>query len=214
MVTYANRAGRWASRFATRVDAAELERLATGILGTIDEVSSNRWEAAVKRAADQPGQIRPEKIKALTDSFAREVSAAGAAAGVVAASPAFGTAATLLTATAELAWFTARAGDLISAFKTHAPELIPPVRAAIEGGQADLNFVRLNADRWAEVPAISFDYAVMERTKAIQMLPLDMEWNDVGDWPALLDVLNIRQPPDVDDITFRQQVAQRLIKYS
>jgi hypothetical protein len=113
VVTYANRAGRWASRFATRVDAAELERLATGILGTIDEVSSNRWEAAVKRAADQPGQIRPEKIKALTDSFAREVSAAGAAAGVVAASPAFGTAATLLTATAELAWFTARAGDLI-----------------------------------------------------------------------------------------------------
>jgi len=112
-VTYADRAGRWAAKLAARVDAAEFERLAAGMLGTIDEVSSNRWEAAVKRAAAQPGRIRPEKIKALTDSFAREVSAAGAAAGVVAASPAFGTGATLLTATAELAWFTARAGDLI-----------------------------------------------------------------------------------------------------
>jgi hypothetical protein len=113
VVTYSARAGRWASRFAARVDPAELEKLATGILGTIDEVSSNRWEAAVKRAAAQPGRIRPEKLKALTDSFAREVGAAGAAAGVVAASPAFGTAATLLTATAELGWFTARAGDLV-----------------------------------------------------------------------------------------------------
>jgi EcsC protein family len=112
-VTYADRAGRWATRLAARVDAAELERLTAGVLGTIDEVSNNRWDAAVKRAAAQPGRIRPEKIKALTDAFARELGAAGAAAGVVAASPAFGTTATLLSATAELGWFTARAGDLI-----------------------------------------------------------------------------------------------------
>ena len=112
-MTYSDRAGRWAARLAARVDAAELERLTAGVLGTIDEVSNNRWDAAVKRAAAQPGRIRPEKIKALTDSFAREVGAAGAAAGAVASSPAFGTTATLLTATAELGWFTARAGDLI-----------------------------------------------------------------------------------------------------
>ena len=83
------------------------------MLGTIDEVSSNRWDAAVKRAAAQPGHIRPEKIKALTDSFAREVTAAGAAAGVVAASRRSEPARPCSTATAELAWFTARAGDLI-----------------------------------------------------------------------------------------------------
>lgn len=112
-MTYAERASEWVSKLAARVDPAELERLASGILSTVDEVSSNRWEAAVQRAAAQPGHIRPEKIKAVTDSFTREVTAAGAAAGVVAASPAFGTATTLLTATAELAWFTARAGDLV-----------------------------------------------------------------------------------------------------
>ena len=112
-VTYAERAGHWASQFASRINTADFERLTTGLLGTIDEVSSSRWDAAVKRAAVQPGQIRPEKIKALTDSFAREVTAAGAAAGAIAASPAFGTSATLLTAAAELAWFTGRAGDLI-----------------------------------------------------------------------------------------------------
>lgn len=83
--------------------------------------------------------------------------------------------------------FLARAGDLISAFKTHAPELIPPVRAAIEGGQADLNFVRLNADRWAEVPAISFDYAVMEKATNVTAVPVDCGWNDLGSWDALIE---------------------------
>ena len=52
-------------------------------------------------------------MKALTDSFARELGAFGAGAGAAAATPAVGTTATLLAAMAELAWFTGRAGDLI-----------------------------------------------------------------------------------------------------
>lgn len=83
------------------------------MLEAIDEVSSARWDAAVERAAALPGGIRPEKIKSLTDSFARELGAAGAAAGAAAVAPAVGTAATVLATTAELGWFTARAGDLI-----------------------------------------------------------------------------------------------------
>lgn len=89
------------------------DHLATRMLTVIDDVSSNRWEAAVRRAAAVRGEIRPEKVKAVTDAFAREVGAAGAAVGAVAAAPTIGTAATLCAATAELAWFTTRAGDLI-----------------------------------------------------------------------------------------------------
>ncbi|MEI6705253.1 MAG: ABC transporter permease subunit, partial [Deltaproteobacteria bacterium] len=59
------------------------------------------------------GQIRPDKVKALTDAFAREVAVVGAAAGVAAAAPAVGTTATFLASAAEIAWFTGRAGDLI-----------------------------------------------------------------------------------------------------
>lgn len=83
------------------------------MLEAIDEVSANRWEAAKRRADSLPGDIRPEKIEALSLSFSRELGAAGAAAGAVAISPAVGTGATLFTAIAELGWFTARAGDLI-----------------------------------------------------------------------------------------------------
>ncbi len=104
---------KWAQRLAQKIDPGEAERLSKRMLDTIDEVSANRWDAAVKRAAELPGTIRPEKVKALSDSFARELGAAGAAAGAAAASPLVGTAATMLATTAELAWFTGRAGDLI-----------------------------------------------------------------------------------------------------
>ena len=111
MRTYSAR--EWAERLTMRVSPADIERLGRTMLVTIDRVSSSRWEAAVGRAAALGGDVRPEKMKALTDSFARELGAFGAGAGAAAATPAVGTTATLLAAMAELAWFTGRAGDLI-----------------------------------------------------------------------------------------------------
>jgi hypothetical protein len=103
----------WIARLAGRINPADAERIAQKMLASVDEVSAKRWDAAVKRAAALPGEIRPDKVKALVDSFALELGAFGAGAGVAAAAPAVGTAATLMATTAELAWFTTRAGDLI-----------------------------------------------------------------------------------------------------
>lgn len=103
----------WTARLVARVNPDDLLRISQNVLAAIDEVSSQRWDAATRRADALPGTIRPEKITALTDSFSRELGAAGAAAGAAAVAPTVGTAATLLATTAELGWFTARAGDLI-----------------------------------------------------------------------------------------------------
>lgn len=103
----------WTARLASRLRPEDVEKLSERMLAAIDDVSRNRWQAAKVRAAGLPGEIRPEKITALTTSFARELGAAGAAAGAAAVAPAVGTGATLLASVAELAWFTGRAGDLI-----------------------------------------------------------------------------------------------------
>lgn len=96
-----------------RVNAADFEVVAKALLAGVERTTSARWEAAVARAATLPGDVRPEKLKALSDSFARELGAVGAAAGIAAATPLVGTTATLMAATAELGWFTARSGDLV-----------------------------------------------------------------------------------------------------
>ena len=96
-----------------RANPADVERISKAMMASIDEVSGARWEAGLERAANLPGDLRPEKIQSLTRSFAREMALVGAGAGAAAATPLVGTTATVLAATAELAWFTARAGDLI-----------------------------------------------------------------------------------------------------
>lgn len=99
--------------YAQRFAAMDLETAAQVLLSGVEKAAGARWEAAVARAAELPGDVRPEKIRALSDSFARELGAVGAAAGIAAATPVVGTAATMMAATAELGWFTARSGDLI-----------------------------------------------------------------------------------------------------
>lgn len=99
---------------ATQLGASlDLDALGDKMIASIDEVSTSRWEAAVERAAALPGELRPDKVRALTTSFSRELAAAGAAAGAAAAAPAVGTTASLLAAFGELAWFTGRSGDLV-----------------------------------------------------------------------------------------------------
>ena len=98
---------------SARARQVDMSGVADILLAAIDKAAESRWDAAVERAVALPGDIRPQKIRALTTSMSHELAAAGAAAGLAAAAPVVGTAATLATSAAELAWFTTRAGDLI-----------------------------------------------------------------------------------------------------
>lgn len=79
--------------------------------------------------------------------------------------------------------FTARA--ILAAFAAHVPHLLAPVRAAVEAARPDLGFLRLAAGPWAEVEAISIDYAVMERAGNVLVMPYAGVWSDLGDWVAV-----------------------------
>jgi hypothetical protein len=107
------KAAEWSLRLVERLGPERSVKLANSMLEAIDDVAAHRWEAAKKRADRLTGDIRPEKVGALTRSMSRELGAAGAAAGATAAAPTVGTAATLAATMSELAWFTGRAGDLV-----------------------------------------------------------------------------------------------------
>lgn len=65
------------------------------------------------------------------------------------------------------------------------PETLEAAREALDGASADLGFTRLGKAGFEKAPKISIDYAVMEKTRAAAMLPLDVGWNDVGSWSSL-----------------------------
>ncbi len=81
--------------------------------------------------------------------------------------------------------FLFRIGDLLDAFQAHAPDLLEPVKAAVEGGREDLSLFRLAEDPFARARAISFDFAIMEKAERVAAVPLTAPWSDLGAWDAL-----------------------------
>ncbi len=85
---------------------------------------------------------------------------------------------------------------ILAAFEAHAPDLIAPVRAAVEGGVEDLDFFRLAEAPFAQAEDISIDYAVMERADNLAVAPFDGGWNDLGSWSTVW----LESGPDGDGV--------------
>lgn len=81
--------------------------------------------------------------------------------------------------------FVFRARDYMDEIKKFHPEIEAAARAAMKEGERDLDFYRLDETAFSGAPAISVDYAVMEKTDRAAMVPLASQWNDVGSWANL-----------------------------
>jgi len=70
----------------------------------------------------------------------------------------------------------------------HRPDILAGSREASENATRDLDFFRLYEQAFAACPADSIDYAVMEKTDAAAVLPVDIGWSDVGSWETLWQI--------------------------
>ena len=78
-----------------------------------------------------------------------------------------------------------RADVMGEAARRHAPALLSAVEAALAGARRDLDFCRLDPAAWARAPAISLDYAIMEKASNLSVMPYEGHWSDLGDWAAV-----------------------------
>lgn len=84
--------------------------------------------------------------------------------------------------------FMFRADSYMKELEQNNPAMAAACRAAVDNGQSDLDFYRLDHENFAKCPNDSIDYAVMEHTRNGVVVPLDAGWSDVGSWGALWDV--------------------------
>ena len=71
-------------------------------------------------------------------------------------------------------------GVMLDAFKAHTPELADAVE--------NMSYDQM-VKAYETLPRQSIDYAVMEKAAGILCVPLDIEWNDIGSWDSLYEIL-------------------------
>ena len=77
------------------------------------------------------------------------------------------------------------AQDFLSAICDYHPQIKQHISASLDNAVSDLDFLRLNAEEYGQCERISVDYAVMERSQTVKMIPLHCQWNDIGSWSSL-----------------------------
>jgi len=84
--------------------------------------------------------------------------------------------------------FMFKATMLIDELTTHSPEIVTSVNGAVNNAKQDLDFIRLNKKAFESSPSNSIDYAIMEKSDNVVVVPLDAGWSDVGSWSTLYDI--------------------------
>jgi mannose-1-phosphate guanylyltransferase/mannose-1-phosphate guanylyltransferase/mannose-6-phosphate isomerase len=77
---------------------------------------------------------------------------------------------------------------LIAELRRLEPDLLAACVQAINDGAADSDFLRLDPEAFGLARSVAIDVAVMERTDAAVVVPVDCAWADVGSWSSIWDV--------------------------
>jgi mannose-1-phosphate guanylyltransferase len=81
------------------------------------------------------------------------------------------------------------AGAMLREMAQHCPDILQATLACLDKSSSQATGsgqpLSLDATSFAKVPDNSIDYAVMEKTQAIAMVPCQIGWSDIGSWAAV-----------------------------
>jgi len=83
--------------------------------------------------------------------------------------------------------FLASAATWRSELAQHAPEILFAAAKSLDSSEQVGNIVHVGEEAFASSPAKSIDYAVMEHSHRVMVVPVSMGWSDIGSWQALVE---------------------------
>jgi mannose-1-phosphate guanylyltransferase/mannose-6-phosphate isomerase len=84
------------------------------------------------------------------------------------------------------------AGAMLEQMQSHCPDILAATKACMAKSRLaqGQGFVQMELDSasFKDVPSESIDYAVMEKSSNVAVVPCDIGWSDIGSWNALGDL--------------------------
>ena len=81
--------------------------------------------------------------------------------------------------------FYLRKDSIINNFKKYQPNIYRNCNKAIKKAKYKNNVYYLNKQSFLKATSKSFDYAILEKTKDINAIKLDIAWSDLGSWKEI-----------------------------
>ena len=85
--------------------------------------------------------------------------------------------------------FCFKAGVFLDELKTYSPEIYETSKIAFENATNTNNLIRIKHEDMANIPEDSIDYAVMEKSNIVKVIPSNISWSDVGSFDSLYEEL-------------------------
>ena len=96
--------------------------------------------------------------------------------------------------------FCFKAGIFLDELEKHSPNIFEMSKIAFENAKKG-NIVRIDYDDMKNIPEDSIDYAVMEKSDIVKVVPSNIGWSDVGSFDSLYNEL----PKDENGNTINSQ---------
>jgi len=94
--------------------------------------------------------------------------------------------------------FCFKAGVFLDELKEHSLEIYESVKEAYKNRKTDNNQTRIPFEYMEKIVEDSIDYAVMEKSKKVKVIPSDIDWNDVGSFDSLIDEIESNKAIEIN----------------
>ena len=84
--------------------------------------------------------------------------------------------------------FMFKASSYLEELKQFRPDIYDACKVSLDKSESDLDFLRINKEKFEACPSESIDYAVMEKTTNAVVVPMAAGWSDIGSWSSLWDI--------------------------
>lgn len=81
--------------------------------------------------------------------------------------------------------FCFQAGVFLDELKVFSPEIFQACQSCIDKAEREGSLVRPRLEDMKVIPSNSIDYAVMEKSSKVKVVPADIDWSDLGSFDAL-----------------------------
>ncbi len=100
--------------------------------------------------------------------------------------------------------FCFKAGVFLDELQKHSLRIYEASCSAYKAASASSSLIRIKLEDMQNIPEDSIDYAVMEKSSKVKVVPSDIDWSDVGSFDALYEEL----PKDGDGNTVNEKYVQ------